>query len=145
MTILALNRKVTHNYQIHERFEAGLVLEGWEVKGIMAGTVQLVDSHVVIKNGEAWLFNCHIKPQANVDANKVNPRRSRKLLLHSKELDKLIVKQKQSGIALVVLNLHRTKGKIKAEIATAKGKKLFDKRRHIKERDLSRAQNKFRV
>ena len=158
---LARNRRATHDYQIHERFEAGLVLEGWEVKGIMAGQAQLVNSHVIIKNSEAWLLNCHIAPQSNVDSKnkgKAQPRkkdkadmgarkeksglfdpfRTRKLLLNAKEIRKLAGKVKQGGITIVVLDLHRTRGKIKTTIALAKGKKLHDKRRALKERTIRR-------
>ena len=143
MSVLARNKRATFNYQLHDRFEAGLMLEGWEVKGIMAGQASLLDTHVIIRNGEAWLLNCHITPLANVDPNKkYDPLRSRKLLLHAKELNKLIGKVKQTGMAIVVINFHRRHGKIKVDIALGKGKKLHDKRRHLKEREWQRSQGR---
>ena len=139
MTVLARNRQATHDYQLHERFEAGMSLEGWEVKGIMEGKASLADSHVTIKKGEAWLVNCHVTPPSNVDPNRGgDPRRSRKLLLNASEILKLGGKVKKTGLTIVVLDLHRNQGKIKASIALAKGKKLHDKRRSIKERELRR-------
>ena len=139
MTVLTRNRRATYDYQLHEHFEAGMILEGWEVKGIMEGRVSLADCHVTIKAGEAWLVNCHVTPPSNVDPNLgLDPLRSRKLLLNASELLKLGGKVKKTGLTIVVLDLHRSKGKIKASIALAKGKKLHDKRRSVKERELRR-------
>ncbi len=139
MKVLARNKRAGFDFQLFDHFEAGIALTGWEVKGIMAGRVQMVDTHVIIRKGEAWLVNCHITPETNVDPNKkVNPRRSRKLLLHSSELRKLIGKVKQTGLTIVALNMHRNHGKIKVQIALAKGKKLHDKRRALREKDARR-------
>lgn len=136
---LARNRRATHDYQLHERLEAGIVLEGWEVKGIMAGEATLADSRVAFKGSEAWLLNCHINPPPNVDPKlALDPRRSRKLLLNASEIRKFAGKVKLKGLTVVVLDLHRGSGKIKATIALAKGRKLHDKRRAVKERELRR-------
>ena len=136
----ARNRRVTHDYQLHERYEAGMVLEGWEVKGIVAGEVQLAGAYVIIKRNEAWLLGCNIKPPASLQS--CNPTRSRKLLLKGVELRKLAGKIKQTGLALVIVDIHRTHGKIKATIALAKGKKEHDKRQAKKEREWSRSQGR---
>ncbi len=137
--ILANNKRVTRNYQLHERFEAGLVLRGWEVKGILAGQAQLLDSHVRIRRGEAWLVDCHITPQANVRLpDGADERQPRKLLLRGVELRKLIGKFKQTGMTIVVLDLHRKAGHIKANIALARGVKKHDRRERLKERDQRR-------
>ena len=133
------NRKAFHDYFIEERYEAGLVLEGWEVKAIRAGRVQLKEAYVVVKKEEVWLIGCHISPLATASTHiKPDPIRSRKLLLHANEIRKLIGKVQQAGFTLVPLNLHYTKGRVKLEIGLAKGKKLHDKRATEKEREWQR-------
>jgi SsrA-binding protein len=133
------NKKAFHDYFIEERYEAGLVLEGWEVKAIRAGRVQLKESYVVLKKEEVWLVGCHISPLATASTHvKPDPTRSRKLLLHALEIKKLIGKVQQAGYTLVPLNLHYTKGRIKLEIGLAKGKKLHDKRAAEKDREWQR-------
>jgi SsrA-binding protein len=133
------NKKAFHDYFIEERFEAGLVLEGWEVKAIRAGRVPLQEAYVVLKKEEVWLIGCHISPLPTASTHvKPDPTRSRKLLLHAQEIRKLIGKVQQAGFTLVPLNLHFTKGRIKAEIGLAKGKKLHDKRATEKEREWQR-------
>jgi len=134
--IIAMNRKATHEYFIEQRFEAGLVLEGWEVKSLRAGRAQIAESYVRIINGEAWLIGSHISPLQNVGEHlNPDPTRSRKLLLHQKELNKLIGLTERKGYALIPLNLHWYKGFAKLDIALAKGKKTHDKRATIKDRE----------
>ncbi|NWG30977.1 MAG: SsrA-binding protein SmpB [Rhodocyclaceae bacterium] len=133
------NKKAFHDYFIEERFEAGLVLEGWEVKAIRAGRVQLKEAYVIVKNGEVWLLGCHISPLSTASTHvKHDPVRTRKLLLHEREIAKLIGKVERAGYALVPLNLHFSKGRIKLEIGLAKGKKQYDKRESEKQRDWQR-------
>jgi SsrA-binding protein len=133
------NKKAFHDFFIEERFEAGLALEGWEVKSIRAGRVQLKEAYVVLKNAEVWLIGCHISPMTTASTHvKPDPTRTRKLLLHSAEIKKLIGKVERAGYALVPLNLHYTKGRIKLEIGLAKGKKDYDKRETDKKRDWER-------
>jgi SsrA-binding protein len=133
------NKKAFHDYFIEERYEAGLALEGWEVKAIRAGRVQLKEAYVVLKKEEVWLVGCHISPLATASTHiKPDPTRSRKLLLHALEIKKLIGKVQQAGFTLVPLNLHYTKGRIKLEVGLAKGKKLHDKRAAEKDREWAR-------
>jgi SsrA-binding protein len=133
------NKKAFHDYFIEERFEAGLALEGWEVKSIRAGRVQIKEAYVVLKSAEVWLIGCHISPMTTASTHvKPDPTRTRKLLLHAAEIRKLIGKVERAGYALVPLDLHYTKGRIKLEIGLAKGKKDFDKRETEKKRDWER-------
>ncbi|MGA7950437.1 MAG: SsrA-binding protein SmpB [Thiobacillaceae bacterium] len=135
MTI-ADNKKAFHDYFVEERFEAGLVLEGWEVKAIRAGRVQLKESYVVVKNGEVFLIGCHISPLLAASTHiHPDPTRTRKLLLHGPEISRLIGKIERAGYTLVPVNLHYAKGRIKLEIGLAKGKKQHDKRAAEKERE----------
>jgi SsrA-binding protein len=138
------NKKAFHDYFIEERHEAGLVLEGWEVKAIRAGRVQLKEAYVVLKQAEVWLVGCHISPLPTASTHiKPDPTRSRKLLLHAQEIRKLIGKVQQAGFTLVPLNLHYAKGRVKIEIGLAKGKKLHDKRATEKERDWQREKQRL--
>jgi len=133
------NRKAHHDYFIEERYEAGLVLEGWEVKSIRAGRAQIADGYVTIKNDEVWLIGAHISPLPTVSTHFVpDPTRSRKLLLHAEELKRLIGKVEQRGFTLVPLDLHFTKGRIKLEIALARGKLGHDKRNTERDREWER-------
>lgn len=130
------NRKAFHDYFIEDKFEAGMVLEGWEVKAIREGRVQLKDSYVKIKDDALWLLGCHISPLISTSTHvKTDPTRIKKLLLHKREINKLIGKVEQRGYSLVAIDLHYKKGMVKAEIALAKGKKLYDKRATEKEKD----------
>jgi SsrA-binding protein len=130
------NKKAFHDYFIEERFEAGLALEGWEVKSIRAGRVQLKEAYVVLKSGEVWLIGCHISPMTTASTHvQADPTRTRKLLLHAEEIKKLIGKVERAGYALIPLDLHYTKGRIKLAIGLAKGKKDYDKRETEKKRD----------
>lgn len=133
---IADNKKALFNYHIEERFEAGMVLEGWEVKAVREGKVQLTDGYVVIRNGELFLIGCQINP-LNTASTHVRPDavRTKKLLLNKDEIRRLIGKVEQKGHTLVPLNLHWKNGKIKAEIALAKGKAEHDKRDTIKDRE----------
>ena len=132
------NKKAFHDYFIEERYEAGLMLEGWEVKAIRAGRVQLKEAYVVLKKEEVWLVGCHISPLATASTHiKPDPTRSRKLL------NKLIGQTERAGYTLVPLNLHFTKGRIKLEIGLAKGKKLHDKRAAEKDREWAREKQRI--
>lgn len=135
------NKKAFHDYFIEERFEAGMVLEGWEVKSIRAGRVQLKEAYVIVRRGEVFLFGSHISalPTASTHISP-DPVRTRKLLLNGEEIKKLIGKVERSGYTLVPLNLHYAKGRIKCEIGLAKGKKQHDKRESEKARDWQREQ-----
>ena len=130
------NRKVFHDFFIEDRYEAGLVLEGWEVKSIRDGKVQLKDSYVKAKNGELWLFGCHISPSISTSTHvRADADRIKKLLLNKKEIDRLTGKTIEKGYSIVALSLYFKKGVVKVEIALAKGKKLYDKRSTEKEKE----------
>ncbi|WP_020405532.1 SsrA-binding protein SmpB [Hahella ganghwensis] len=136
---IALNKKARFDYHIEEKFEAGIALTGWEVKSLRAGKCQLVDSYVLLKDDEAWLLGAHITPLKEASTHVIaDPTRTRKLLLHRRELDKLIGKVNQSGHTCVPLALYWKGNKVKCEIALVRGKKDFDKRETEKERDWNR-------
>jgi SsrA-binding protein len=136
---IAQNKKARFDYHIEETFEAGLSLEGWEVKSIRAGQISLKESYVLLKNGEAWLFGAHITPLLSASTHvNPDPTRLRKLLLHSNELNKIIGAVERKGYSVLPLDLHWRRGKVKAEIGIGKGKKEFDKRATQKERDWNR-------
>jgi SsrA-binding protein len=138
MTI-ADNRKAFHDYFIEDRYEAGIVLEGWEVKAIRDARVQIKEAYVTIRDNELYLFGAHISALPTASTH-ISPQavRTRKLLLHRQEIDKLVGKVERSGYTLVPLNLHFKGGRIKCEIGLAKGKKQHDKRATEKDRDASR-------
>ncbi len=141
---IALNKKARHDYFISERFEAGLVLEGWEVKSLRAGRVQLSDSYVLVKDGEAWLLGALITPLPTASTHiRPDPTRTRKLLLHRAELDKLIGAVERKGFTLVPLAMYWKRGRAKAEIGLAKGKQAHDKRATQKERDWQRQKQRL--
>ncbi len=130
------NRKARHDYFLEETFEAGLALEGWEVKAIRAGRINLKEAYVLVRQGELYLLGMHVSPLPSASTHvKPDPTRTRKLLLHRQEIDRLIGKVERAGYALVPLDLHYRNGRIKATIALAKGKKQYDKRESLKERD----------
>lgn len=138
------NKKAFHDYFIEERYEAGIALEGWEVKAIRAGRAQLKEAYVVLKNGEVFLIGAHISPLPTASTHvQPDPTRTRKLLLHAEEIKRLIGKVEQAGYALVPLNLHYAKGRIKAEIGLARGKKQYDKRAVEKEREWNREKQRL--
>ncbi len=136
--IIAENRKARHDYFIHETVEAGIVLTGTEVKSLRAGKANLKDSYASVDKGEAFLFNMHISPYDQGNMFNHEPLRTRKLLLHKMEISKLIGKTKEKGYTLVPLKLYFTRGKAKVELALATGKKLYDKRDSMAERDAKR-------
>ena len=137
--VIAVNRKARHDYFIEEHFEAGLVLEGWEVKSLREGRAQLTEGYVQIRNGEAWLIGAHFSPLKTASTHvKADPTRSRKLLLHRNELDRLIGAVERKGNALVPLDLHWSKGRAKLLVGLARGKKQHDKRATAKDRDWQR-------
>lgn len=141
---IALNKKAKHDYFLEEKIEAGLCLEGWEVKSIRAGKAQLKESYVLIKRGEAYLFGAHIAPLTSASTHvNADPRRNRKLLLHRKEINKLIGKVKEKGLSVVPVALYWKNGRVKCEIALAKGKKTHDKRESIKQRDWARDKSRI--
>ena len=136
---IAQNKKARHDYFIEHKFEAGLVLAGWEVKSLRANKVQLVDSYVLLKDGEAWLMGCHITPLKTASTHVIaDPTRTRKLLLNQRELEKLITSVQQKGYACVCLSWYWSKHMVKCEIALGKGKKEYDKRETVKRRDADR-------
>ncbi|MBT9461634.1 MAG: SsrA-binding protein SmpB [Rugosibacter sp.] len=133
---IADNKKAFHDYFIEERYEAGLVLEGWEVKSIRAGRAQIKEAYVLIKKGELYLIGAHISPLLSASTHILpDPVRTRKLLLNRREIDQLIGKVERAGYALVPLDLHYSKGRVKLSVGLAKGKKQHDKRDTEKERD----------
>jgi len=141
---IALNKKSRHDYHLEDRFEAGLVLEGWEVKSLRAGRVQLRDSYILLKNGEAFLFGALITPLPTVSTHfKPDPQRTRKLLLHRQELNKLIGAVERKGYALIPTAMFWKKGRAKLEIALAKGKQAHDKRASEKDRDWQRQKQRL--
>jgi SsrA-binding protein len=141
---ITLNKKAKHDYFIEDRFEAGLVLEGWEVKSLRAGRVQLRDAYILLKNGEAWLLGALITPLPTASTHiQPDAQRTRKLLLHADELSKLIGAVERKGYALVATALYWKKGRAKLEIGLAKGKKAHDKRATEKERDWQREQHRI--
>ncbi len=143
-TNIALNRKATHDYFIEERFEAGLVLEGWEVKSLRAGRVQLDQGYILLKHNEAWLFGALITPLQTASTHiNPEPQRSRKLLLKARELGKLIGSVERKGYTLVPLSLYWKENRVKLELGLAKGKKLYDKRASEKEKDWERQKQRL--
>jgi len=141
---IALNKQAKHEYFIENRYEAGLVLEGWEVKGIRSGRVQLKESYVVLKDGEAWLLGAHVSPLTSASTHvHPDPIRTRKLLLHGEELKKLIGAVERRGYTLVPLAMYWKKGRAKLEIALAKGKQAHDKRATERDRDWGREKQRI--
>jgi SsrA-binding protein len=125
---LVANRAAFHEYHISDKYEAGVALTGTEVKSVMAGRVQLKDSYVAVRDGEAWLFNAHISPYSHGNRANHEPLRTRKLLLHRREIEKLDEVATIQGMTLVVTRMYLKNGRIKLEVGVAKGKKLYDKR-----------------
>ena len=126
--VLNTNRQAAHNYYFLERYEAGLALTGTEVKALRSGNTNLKDSFATIRNGEAWLLNCHISPYEYGNRQNHDPLRKRKLLLHREEIRRLTGKVEQRGLTLIPTKLYLKNGRIKCEIALARGKKVYDKR-----------------
>jgi SsrA-binding protein len=138
------NRKAFHDYFIEERFEAGLALAGWEVKAVRAGRAHLTEAYVVVKNGELLLIGAHLSPLTTASTHvQADPTRTRKLLMHREEINRLIGKVERAGYTLTPLNLHFKNGRIKLEIGLAKGKKQHDKRATLREREWNREQQRL--
>lgn len=136
---IAVNRRAFHDYFIEERYEAGMVLHGWEVKSLRAGKVQLSESYVILKQGEAWIVGLHISPLPTASTHiHPDPTRSRKLLLHEREINKLIGHVERKGYTLVPTSLYWKNGRAKLEIALARGKKQHDKRASEKQKEWAR-------
>ncbi len=142
--VIAVNRRARHDYFIEETYEAGLVLQGWEVKSLRSGHAQLSESYVTIRNGEAWLLGSHIPPLASASTHvNPDPMRTRKLLLHAAELSKLIGLTERRGYTLVPLDLHWKRGNAKLSVGLAKGKQQHDKRQADKKQDWQREKNRI--
>lgn len=142
--LIASNKKARHDYTIEAQYEAGLVLEGWEVKSIRAGHVQLKEGYVIFKQGEAYLIGAHITPLKTASTHiEPDPTRSRKLLLNQKELNTLFSAREREGCTVVPLDLHWHHNRVKVQIGVAKGKKAHDKRASIKEREWNREKSRI--
>lgn len=139
---IAVNRKARHEYAILQTFEAGIVLVGTEVKSLREGKANLVDSYALIKNNEIWLLSLHISEYKQGNINNHIPTRDRKLLMNRSEIRKLIGKTKEKGLTLIPLRLYFKSGRVKVELALAKGKKIYDKRQDIAKKDFQRDQER---
>jgi SsrA-binding protein len=141
---IALNKRARYEYFIEEHFEAGMVLQGWEVKSMRAGKAQITEGYVLIKDGEAWLIGAHISPLRTTSTHVIaDPTRTRKLLLNRRELDRLVGAVERKGHTVVPLKLYWSKGKAKLEIGLAKGKQSHDKRATEKDRDWQREKSRL--
>lgn len=141
---IALNKKARHDFFIEDSYEAGIALEGWEVKSLRDGRIQIKESYVLVRDGEAYLFGAHISPLRTASTHiHPDPLRSRKLLMHRKELDRLIGLVDRKGYTLVPLAIYWKHGRAKLEVGLAKGKQAHDKRATLKERDWKREQNRI--
>ncbi|HKY02913.1 MAG TPA: SsrA-binding protein SmpB [Burkholderiales bacterium] len=141
---IAENRKAFHDYFIEERIEAGIVLEGWEVKAIRAGRANLKEAYVVVRGEEVFLLGSHMSPLPTASTHiNPDPTRTRKLLLHAEQIQKLIGKVDRAGYTMVPLNLHYSKGRIKLEVGLARGKKQYDKREAEKQREWDREKQRL--
>lgn len=144
-TTITYNKKARYEYELEDQFEAGLVLNGWEVKSLREGKVQLVDSYILIKNREAWLIGALITPLGTISTHiHPDPRRTRKLLLNRSELNRLIGLVERKGYTVIPLSLYWKSNRVKISIALAKGKKLYDKRETEKARDWERQKQQLR-
>ena len=141
---IAQNKKAFHDYFVEQKFEAGIALEGWEVKAIRAGRAQLKEAYVIVRNNEIFLIGCHISPLLSASTHlQPDPVRTRKLLLHTEEINRLIGSVERAGYTLLPLDMHYTRGRIKLEIGLAKGKKQHDKRSAEKEREWQREKQRL--
>ena len=141
--LIVRNKTATRNYKLGESFQAGIVLEGWEVKSLRSGKVDVKDSYVTFKNNEAWLIGTKIDPPASLKNFDADPTRSRKLLLHKKEISQLQKLKGEKGLTVVLTSIYWKENHIKCDIATGKGKKLYDQRQDIKKRDWERDQGRI--
>lgn len=135
---IVTNRAAFHEYHILDKYEAGAVLQGTEVKSIMDGRIQLKESYVSVRDGEIWLFNAHVSPYSHGNRENHEPLRTRKLLLHKREIERLEKEVMQKGMTLVVTRIYLKNGRIKCEIGVAKGKKLYDKREDLKAKTIEK-------
>ena len=142
-SLIVRNKTATRNYKLGESFQAGIVLEGWEVKSLRNGKVDIKDSYVAFKNNEAWLIGTKIDPPASLKNFDADPTRSRKLLLHKKEISQLQKLKGEKGLTVVLTSIYWKENNIKCDIATGKGKKLYDQRQDIKKRDWERDQGRI--
>lgn len=141
---IVINKKASHEYHFIEEFEAGIELQGWEVKSMRAGKVNLTESYVYVKDGEVFLTNCHITPLNTASTHVVaDPNRTKKLLLHKHEINHLIGAVERKGLTLIARSLYWIKGRVKLKVILAQGKKLHDKRAAIKERDWNRQKQRL--
>ena len=141
---IALNKRARHEYFIEENLEAGLALQGWEVKSLRAGKAQITEAYVIVKDGEAWLLGAHVNPLPTTSTHFVaDPTRTRKLLLHRAEIDRLVGAVERKGYTLVPLRLYWKKGNVKLEVGLARGKKAHDKRATEKDRDWKREKSRI--
>ena len=141
---IAQNKKAFHDYFVEQKFEAGIALEGWEVKAIRAGRAQLKEAYVIVRNNEIVLIGCHISPLLSASTHlHPDPVRTRKLLLHAEEINRLIGSVERAGYTLLPLDMHYTRGRIKLEVGLAKGKKQHDKRHAEKEREWQREKQRL--
>lgn len=136
--VICTNRQARHEYHLEETFEAGLVLQGTEVKSLRDGRANLKGSYASVDDGELYLYECHISPYPNGGYTNHEPMRARKLLMHTKEIRRLLGKTQERGLTLIPLKLYFLRGKAKVELALARGKKLYDKREDMKQRDADR-------
>ena len=141
--LIVRNKTATRNYKLGESFQAGIVLEGWEVKSLRNGKVDIKDSYVTFKNNEAWLIGTKIDPPVSLKNFDVDPTRSRKLLLNKKEISQLQKLKGEKGLTVVLTSIYWKENHIKCDIATGKGKKLYDQRQDIKKRDWERDQGRI--
>ncbi len=141
---IAQNKKASHDFFIEQKLEAGIALEGWEVKAIRSGRAQLKEAYVIVSNGEIYLIGCHISPLPSASTHfEHDPTRTRKLLLHTEEINRLIGSVERAGYTLVPLDMHYTRGRVKLEIGLAKGKKQHDKREAEKAREWQREKQRL--
>lgn len=141
---IAVNKRARFEFHIDERIEAGIALEGWEVKSLRAGKAQFADSYVLLKDNQAFLFGCHIEPLPTVsEHDKADPTRTRKLLLHRQEIDRLVGLVERKGFAVIPTAMYFSRGRVKVEIGVARGKRQHDKRKTIKDRDWERQKERI--
>ena len=141
--IIVKNKNASRNYHLSDKFQAGLVLEGWEVKGLRNGKVDIKDSYVTLKNNEAWVIGLKIDPPASLKNDQVDLKRSRKLLLNKKEISKILEAISQQGLTCVLTSIYWKENKIKCDIAIGRGKKTYDQRQDVKQRDWNREKQRI--
>ncbi|HRU38466.1 MAG TPA: SsrA-binding protein SmpB [Candidatus Goldiibacteriota bacterium] len=144
-SVIATNRRANYDYTIIEKYEAGIVLKGTEVKSIREGKVNIKDAFARVMKGEVYLMNMHVSPYSHGNIHNQEPLRTRKLLLNRSEINRLIGTMTKKGLAIIVLSLYLKKGRVKAEIALAKGKKEYDRREDIKKKDIEREERRYKI